>query len=397
MLSVSSRIPGLDAMITVRPGSQAHRLVTTLAITGEYPVSALRLLGNERVLRDLVRRLTCVQELRHPDTDERISTKLLQLSGKGDLKSIRFYKGALPILEWIHPCAYDYYMTSFWNHRFPGDAAHRDRNLRVAESVAMCIEAGVESRPFLLPELQTHSIQLTVPRFPSFYLARDIKKINAAEQNKTMFTRTVGAIFYPGSCYAVYNTRSAAMKWSGMGEFKALHSLIEVARMNAGLQSVDSAILFGQSGETALQTLLGSDKTRRLEFRFDGIYRHIHYVPMNAFGVRLLRLLTLPDWNAKLLELLFEPDDRSYGKGFMEYDACVDGVYIFSHLDGDLARLIRFRDALDTRTKQFEVLCFPDQVPLLREYLDPRVILKTIDMNSVEDALGPERRRLFEQ
>lgn len=76
-----------------------------------------------------------------------------------------------------------------------------------------------------------------------------------------MFTRIVGAIFYPGGCYAVYNTRNAAMKWNGMGEFKALHSLTELARMNAGVQSIDSAILLGESYDTALTTLLESDKT----------------------------------------------------------------------------------------------------------------------------------------
>lgn len=383
-------------MLTVRPGSQVHRLITVLGLVGEYPVCSLKLLGNDRVMKALVRKLTSAQELRRPDTDERITTKLLQVSGKGNAKSIRFYKGALPILEWIHPCAYGYYMDSFWNHRFPGDAAHRDRNLRVAEAVAMCMGAGIEPRPYRLPKLQNRELLRVIPEAPSFYLAKDIKKINIAEQNKTMFTRTVGALFSAECCYAVYNTRSAAMKWSGMGEFKALHSLIEVARMNAGLQEIDSAVLFGGSERVALQTLLESDKSRRLEFRFDGIYRHVHFIPMNADGMRRLRILALPDWKEKLLDLLFEPDTRSYGKGFMEYDACVGGVYIYSHLDGDLARLIRFREAMDTQTEKFEVLCFPDQAPLLREYLTPHVSLKTIDMNLVEAELGSERRNAIE-
>lgn len=375
-------------MLTVRPGSQVHRLITVLGLTGEYPIRSLQLLGNERGLRTLVHRLTLPQELRHPDTDMRITTKLLQLTGKGNAKAIRFYKCALPILEWIHPDAPGYYMASFYNHRFPGDISHRDRNYRVAESVAICMTAGIETRGYLLPSLQNREIRRTVPAAPSFYLARDIKKISLTEQNKTMFTRTVGAIFYPGGCYAVYNTRNAAMKWSGMGEFKALHSLIEVARMNADLQELDSAILLGESYDIALQTLLESDKSRRLELRFDGIYRHVHFVPMDGNGIRRLRILTVPDWKEKLLGLLFEPDSRSFGKGFMEYDACVGGVYIYSHLDGDIARLIRFREALQSQTERFEALCYPDQVPFLREYLGPRVTLKTIDMNSVERELG---------
>ena len=328
MLSESSCIPGLETMITVRPGSHVHRLITVLGLAGEYPVRSLGVLGNERTLRALVSKLSTTQELRNPDTDERMRVKLLQMTGIGNAKAIRFCKGALPILEWIHPDA------------------------------------------------------------PAFYLARDFKKITPAEQNKTMFTRIVGAIFYPGGCYAVYNTRNAAMKWNGMGEFKALHSLTELARMNAGVQSIDSAILLGESYDTALTTLLESDKNRRLELRFDGIYRHIYFVPMNAGGIRQFRLLTVPDWKEKLLELLFDPDVRSYNRGFMEYDASIGGTCVFSHLDGDIARLIRFREAMQTDAGSFEVLCFDDQAPFLREYLGPHITLKTIDAATVEAELG---------
>ena len=80
----------------------------------------------------------------------------------------------------------------------------------------------------------------------------------------------------------------------------------------------------------------------------------------------------------------------------MEYDACVNGVYIFSHLDGDLARLIRFREAVDIRGGPFEALCFPDQVNLLREYLAPDIRLKTISMDLVEAELGLNGRCMFE-
>lgn len=83
-----------------------------------------------------------------------------------------------------------------------------------------------------------------------------------------------------------------------------------------------------------------------MEFRFDAVYRHIHVVTMDENGVRLLQLLSVPDWNEQLLDLLFDPEQRSYNKGQFEYDTCIDGVYILSHLDGDIARLIRFRDAL---------------------------------------------------
>ena len=225
---------------------------------------------------------------------------------------------------------------------------------------------------------------------PAFYLARDMKKIRSSEQNKTMFTRITGAIFSPGGCYAVYNTRSAAMRWNGLGEFKALHSLMEVARMNAGVTKVDSAVLLGESGEIALATLQESEKSRRPEFRFDGIYHHVYFIPLNHTGARQLRLLMLPDWKERILDLLFDPDTRTYGTGSMECDACVDGAFILSHLDGDLARLLRFREAMYMRPGRYEVLCFPHQAQLLREYLDTQVSIKTLEMSLVEKELGLE-------
>lgn len=375
-------------MLTLRQGSQALSLLLLLSVTGEFPLRSLRLLGNERVLRDLIRRMTMPQLIRMPDGNQQWKTRLLRISGKGREKSIRLCKGSLMILKCVYPELYWYYMDSFWNHRFPGDSAHRDRNHRVAEAAAFCCRTGIEIFPCRMPKLQLDAIRLVVPQEPVFYPARDLKKIRPSEQNKTAFTRTVGALFYPGGCYAVYNSRDAAMKWNGLGEFKALHSLAEVARMNAGLQAVDSALLLGRSWETALGTLQLARQSSRLELRFDSIYRHIYFLPLNESGIRRLKLLTLPNWREQLLNLLFEPETRSYDQGFMEYDACVDGARVYSHLDGDLARLIRFREAMELPSAPVEVLCFPDQVPLLQSYLGTGASLKIMEIELVERELG---------
>lgn len=377
-------------MVHFRPGSQVWQLITMLSFVGEFPYRSLQLLGNERVLKALINRLISPQIYHNTLTDDTMTCRLLTVSGKGPHKTIRLYKGALPILEWIHPNAYRYYMDAFWNHRFPGDTAHRERNHRVAEAAALCIRSGMEVRPYLLPKLQNRELLSVIPSQTSMYLAKDLKKVGEAEMNKTMFTRMVGSVFSSGSCYALYNTREAVMKWSGMGEFKTLHSLMETARMNAGISLVDSAILIGQSEEIALNTLMESDKNRRMEFGFDSIYRHIHFIPMSAYGIRQLRLFSVPDWKAQLLDLLFEPEVRSYDRGLFEYDACVNGVYIISHLDGDIARLVRFKEAIRNQTGRFEVLCYPHQLHFLREYLGQLVTVKTIDMDSVEAELGPE-------
>lgn len=383
-------------MVHFRPGSQVWQIVMLLSFTGEVPFQSLSLLGRERVYKALVSRLTEIQTFRHFQTGMEITCRLLTVSGKRRDKTIRLYKSALPILEWLHTDAYRYYMSAFWNHRFPGDVSHRERNHRVAETVAICMKAGIEARPYLLPKLQNERRLSIIPGYPVYYLGKDIKRVGGVEMNKTMFTRMTGAIFTADRCYAVYNTREAAMKWSGMGEFKALHSLIELARLNDNLTQIDAAILIGQSEEVALKTLLESDKSKRMEFRFDSIYRHIYFIPMNTDGIRQLRILVFPDWEEQLLDLLFESETRSYDRGAFEYDACVDGIYVLSHLDGDLARLVRFREAAMYQQGRFEVLCFPHQEPFLREYLGNLVEVRILDLNSVEIELGLERRDLFE-
>ena len=377
-------------MIHFKPGSQVWQLITLLSFVGEIPIRSLQLLGSERVYRTLINKLTTVQTFNNALTGDTMTCRLLSVSGKGNAKTVRLFKYGLPILTWVHPNAYDYYMESFHNHRFPGDAAHKERNHRVSEAAMLCMRAGFLVKPYCLPKLQNESLLSVIPSETCLYLAKDLKKVGEVEMSKTMFTRMVGALFTGPECYALYNTRDAVMKWSGMGEFKTLHSLTETARMNAGINRIDSAILYGQSGIVALKTLLESEKSRHMEFRFDSIYRHIHFISMDGYGIRQLRILSVPDWNEKLLDLLFEPEDRSYNKGLFEYDAYVNGVYILSHLDGDIARLIRFKEAVQTQTGQFEVLCFPHQMHFLREYLEPHIAIKTIAMDTIEAELGSE-------
>ena len=383
-------------MITFRTGSQLHRLITILSMAGEYPTNSLYLLGNERKYKQLVSRLTEQQTIRNPDTEISMSlAKVVNISGKGKYKTVRLYKSAIPILRWIN--ADEYYMSTFRSHRFSGDVAHIERNHRVAESIAMFMGAGFEFREYNLPILQCDEITQLYLAEPSFYTSRYLKQIGNAEVNKTMFTRMVGAAFAGNSCYAVYNTRNAVMKWCGKGECKAKYELDEIVRLNFGTNNVDSAILFGKSYDIALATLKDTENNRRLELRFDAIYGHIYFVPLDEFGLRQLALFTIPNWQEQLLELLFEPEQRSYNNGTFEYDACINGVFVLSHLDGDIARLIRFKEGITGQAGQYEVLCFENQVPFLKKYLNGLVQIRVIDRALVEGELNLKRRCIFEE
>ena len=97
-------------MITIKPGSHVHTLITVLALAGEFPMSSLGLLGSVRSYKDLIHKLTKEQTFRIPDADERITCRLLTVSGKGKLKTIRFHKGGLVVLKQLNEGLYDRYL-----------------------------------------------------------------------------------------------------------------------------------------------------------------------------------------------------------------------------------------------------------------------------------------------
>lgn len=371
-------------MLYFRPGSRVHFFVTVLATVGEFPHCSLRLFGDERVYKKLIAKMSEKQSYCNTETGQRLTVRLLSVSGKGENKTIRFYGPALPILEWIG--AMDYYREIFGQRRFSGDRTHIDRNHRVAETVAIISKVGLETRPYMLPRLQDREFRAGFPE-PVFYTAKEIKAAGRVEMNKAAFTRMVGAIFTNEGGYAIYNTRNSTMKWRGEGELKAKVALNQIAMMNAGVEEIDSAILLAESDSVALQTLNAANETKRREFRFDGIFHHIHYITMDRTGERMLKLLLIPSLKEKLLQLLFDDSDRSFGRGKFEYDAKLGDRYIYAFLDGDLAGLYRFRDGLDYFEEKGEVICYPHEAKFIREYLGELAEIKVIDMETIENEL----------
>ena len=381
-------------MLLFRPGSQLLRLLTVLAVTGEIPVSALHLFGNRHSMRDLITKLTVPQDYRNSETGNTLHCQLLTLIGKGASKSVRLLRSGLPMLDWIG--ARSYHEAAFWTHNFPSDTTHREPLFRYAEAALMFMRAGAEIRPWEMPSLEDNTGTALLPEKPFLYSSRELKRLRDSELKKIQYARLTGAVYSRSAAMAIYNTRDAVMKWNGDGEFKARLSIEDLAKRNTTAQEILEAILFGKSTEIAVRTIDAVWKTRNLELRFDGVYRRIYFVPLDEDGVDQLRLLLHPDWNEQLLSALFEPAQRSYNRGSFEYDAIVDGIYMFCFFDGDIARLIRLREALKLYRKTCQTLCFPFQVSLLKKVLGESVDIRILDPGVLLDALGAERRTIFE-
>lgn len=376
-------------MIYIRPGAHVLELLELLSVAGEFPMSALSILGNQRTMRELVCKLEDKQEIEVSWSGKRYCARLLSISGKrGLMRNIRLHKSALPLLDELHPAAVDYYLSAFRNHAFSGKRGDIERNHRVAETLAMMFSSGIEIRPYLLPRLQTEHIEPTVGDMPCFYPSRIVKKLDGDSMNKTGFTRMTGLLLKKGVGFAVYNTRNAVMKWHGDGELKAMQQCEDLARRNAGVDALCGAILFGRSGSVALDTLMETNKAGRRDCRIDHIYTAVHFVPLNDDGKSLLRLLTIPALQSRLRSVLFPL--RLQVNGFVECDCdAVDGgKYILSHLDGDLARLARFRlAAIEDKEHQYEAVCYPWQLAYVKPFLGERIELKLIDPARIAAAL----------
>ena len=374
-------------MIYIRQDSIALELLTFLAYVGEFPYASISLLGNFETWRKTIYRLSLEQTYCIPNYPEKITGRLLNLSGYKKAKTIRLSQKGVAVLSVANKEAASYYERVYGKAN-PSSAPDRiDRAHRMAETTALFRLAGANTCPFRLIPLQLSTFLNSKPTDLSFYTSHELKHIGGDAVNKIAFSRITGMLFSPGGCYAVYNSRDTRMEWNGRGEGKVKLHLSSLARMNAGIDEVEAAMMLATDYGVAKQTLAFLGKVNRTEMRFDRIYAHLHFIPMDSFGVRLIKLLSIPDWNETLLELLFDEDELAGSGATFCYDAVREGAYVISFLDSDIFKLNAFWETVRYHKYKASVICFPEQVPFLRSLLRDKVSIQTVTMDMVENAI----------
>ena len=383
-------------MFRITPRSQVNKLLTILSVVGEFPFDSRGLLGSEGYFNNLIYKHTRPDDYSFSNSDKIIHGQLFQLAGKAELKTIRFHKTGLPILKHLNPIAYQHYLDTYDNHHLRTTEDRIIRNHRIAEAAVMCLNAGIEARSYIAPKLTKQYHQVFPFTDPAFYLSKHLKKTDPDGFNKTKYARIVGALFYQTGCYSVYNLRDTMMKWKPESELKVKLDMTDICTMNTENQEVQSTIFFCSSYQTGFRVLQEWKRNSDLRTLFTSVYKHVHFIPINEFGVQLLKILTVPHWNERLLRMFFRNEDRSFGMGDMPYDAEMNGTYILSFLDSDFARLYLFRNNIGKfPDRKWLVLCFQHQAMFLREYLGAGVRLKVIPMEKVMENLNIKRRELI--
>ena len=119
-------------MIILKPGSHALRIVMLLLYTGEFPYHSLDLLGDRRTMMHAVNRMGKAHDVMDQDGQFLYHGRLVSVSGKDTLKTIRLNAYFLAKLKSFRPDEYRYYMEAFDKHHFRGYTSSIERNHRMA-------------------------------------------------------------------------------------------------------------------------------------------------------------------------------------------------------------------------------------------------------------------------
>lgn len=381
-------------MIHIAPVSHAYNIILLLLITGEFPFRSLGLLGNERMLKATAVRMTQVHDIRVWDREKTYRCKLITISGKSTLKTIRLCRSCFELLSDVFPELLESYLTDTYGHRFHGEKRVIERTHRVAEVQLMCMRAGIECRSPNLPVLQKRVRRLLRFDTPAFYSSRTIKRLGVDEMNKSKYIRMVGAVFSNAGLYEVYNSRSEVLKWYGQGEDKIIQTMADLCRYNFETSDRHRAIIFGHSYDVALQMLRSfesGDKYVQLDYLS---YEAMYFLPMDESGVRILQFMMLQDWQRRLLRLVFEEENFPDVKQF-DFDVLVDGAYVLSFMDGDLLKLASFHKTVTQQQMNWEVACFDTQAAFLRQYLGEDARIYPLPLDEICDHMKAGRRSLL--
>ena len=313
--------------------------------------------------------------------------KLINISDRGKHKRCRLYKKAIPILDWIG--MREYYEEMFPNNRVSGGEQNRFRNDMVAETVMMMLEGDIEVLPTDLPELRLSNRYNSFNGRSCFYSTRHLKRTLNKGINKIVSSRIVGALFAGNNVYAVYNTRSSAIKWKGMNEMKTRYILTDLARVNGDLSECNNAIIFGKDDKTILSSFFNQAEKNSKDFRFDKIYQNVYAIPQNPTGIELLKLFKMPNFQEKILTYMFEEKDICRNSGY-GWNAVIDDVYVFSYLDANIAALSRFYETAKRGKgkNKFMVICYDFQEKFIREYFEGLASIATIPFQDVLFNIG---------
>ena len=379
-------------MIHFNEKCQAYQLVSTVALTGEYPLCLLELLGNKRMFRATLKKMTEEQTYYNDRTKETIKVKVFTIVGKGQGRCIRFLKSSYPILKWAN--LYEYYINSYGQSNFSGGEKHKERSFLIAETFGLLKSAGFECNPTKLPNLWQHNENnLSLMPQPCFYHIRDLKGDKNFELKKTIFTRSVGSFFLHNRMYTLYNMGGQMIKLWENGETKMRHSLCELFCKNSTLQFLPhSAILFGKDifdGVKTLRFIYNKRINRRKSYTDSTFYSKVLFLPSDETGIRLLRcMVACENFHFEAIKYCKDVNESELFSTIY-YIAIDRGVVYYNLLSCNISYFLSLKKLQEDKPYyKFVVFCHEHQLELVKKILPKNRNIYSFSLNVIETIAG---------
>ena len=379
-------------MIQFRRNSYANIILEYIALCGEFPYQSLEMINKNKIV--LQRTINNLKKEGY-----------ITITGTGPMKTIRVTKKAFPVIEAINPEFLKNYLIVSENHHFRG-GTYKNNNVgarqtwrrhRMAEILCLFKQLDINLWQYEKPELSLHP--RNTPEITHddliFYTSKELKNADVNQRYKTEFTRIMGTLFSPGGIYCIYNTNKGLMKWNSQGEGKAQVLVEDIVKQNNikyhnSNFEANNAIMFGKDMEPALEILLSNGGKRDPNgfemLSFDNTYRNIYYLTLDDNGQRQLDIMTKENWHDILKEEIFPEEYINFKFSNIDCDAINGNKYILMFFDGNIGRLRRFKQAsYDSSQKKFEVLCFPWQASIVKEYMEDNATCRILSLDDIEE------------
>lgn len=374
----------------------------------QIPKTALHII-NDTSIQAAIQRMKKVVIYKNMQTGETLECRAILESGNGKLKRLRLSQEGQTILCWIDPEMYNYYLKEQINH-ITGNVTTLERSFVQTETMFMMMYAGVQIIPYKNPVLSEERTKIFDTTTKYYYQLKALTTMGEWEKNlekeskqKFTFTRCCGAIFSKNATYTVYNTRGSLKKISSVGETKQRNKIFEIASMNGAKTdnfTISQSIMFGNNYNTIAAAF---DKNLDKSFSFEStsenmtydtakkkslekIYPNVYGVPLNEFGIMLLRMYMIPNWRNILLRV-FNHNENDSG-GYYDFIRRKDGVKCIMFLDSDVGRIIDMKKIILMHADECMLLCFPEQKEFLKNLFNDKIEISVIDTKILEKITG---------
>ncbi len=201
---------------------------------------------------------------------------------------------------------------------------------------------------------------------------------NTLGSQKITNSRINGVSITKGGVYAMYSTGKSTPEWKRNGEVKMAACIkAVVARSIENIDFSDyekEAVIISKKDSTFVKVIESEYKTnsqRRTLMNIDYAYEHMYSLPSSYEGIRVFRLMQLPNWQTKIKEQLL-PFQEIKESNFVSvscdgYDKR-DGIYKLVYCIPDMTKLKSFskRAAIDEERETYHIYCYESQIPLLK-------------------------------